>query len=62
VIDIDKSVRPQPFLQFLPGHHLAGALQHDSQNLKGLARKLQLQPARAQFRRLKINFEGPEPD
>ena len=26
VIDIDKSVRPQPLLQFLPRHHLAGAL------------------------------------
>ena len=58
VIDIDESVRPQPLLQFVPGHNLAGGLQQDGQNLKRLASEFQLQPALAQFSRLKVNFEG----
>ena len=62
MIDIDKRVRPQPLLQFLPSHHFAGALQQDGENLKGLAREFQLHPALAQFSRPKVNFEGSEPD
>ena len=62
MIDIDEGVRPQPLLQFLPGHHFAGALQQDGQNLKGLAGEFQLHSALAQFSRGKVNFEGSEPD
>jgi hypothetical protein len=58
VIYIDERVRPQPLLQFVPRYHIARALQQDGKNLKGLAGEFQLQPALAQFSRLKVNFEG----
>jgi hypothetical protein len=62
VVNVDEGVRPQPFLQFLSGHHFAGVFQQDGQDLKGLARKFQLHAAFAQFSRWKVNFEGSEPD
>jgi hypothetical protein len=44
VVNINKRVRPETLLQFLPGHHLTRALQQDAQDLKGLASKFQLHP------------------
>jgi hypothetical protein len=62
VIDVDERVRPQPLLQFLPGHHFAGPLKQDGKNLKGLARELQLRTSLAQFSRRKVDFEGSKLD
>jgi hypothetical protein len=62
VIDVDERVWPQPFLQFLPGHHLAWPLQQGGEHLKGLAREPQFHSRVAQFSRGKVNFEGSEPD
>jgi hypothetical protein len=62
VIDIDKSVWPQPLLQFLACHHFAGPLQQDGQNLKWLASKSQLHATFAQLSRWKVNFKGCKPD
>jgi hypothetical protein len=44
VVDIHKSVRPQPLLQFVPGHYFTWTLQQDAQDLKGLASKFQFHP------------------
>jgi hypothetical protein len=41
VIDINKCVRPQPLLQFLPCNDVTWALQKDGENLKRLAREFQ---------------------
>jgi hypothetical protein len=62
VIDIDKRIRPQPLLQFLPRHHLARALQQDGENLKGLAAEFQFDAGFTKFARHKVNFEDPEAD
>jgi hypothetical protein len=62
VIDIDERVWPQPFLQFLPRHHFAGAFQQDGENLKRLAGELQLYSALVQLSRWKVNFKALEPD
>src|SRR5580698_2250063 len=61
VIDIDKRVRPQPFLQLLPSHHIARTFQQNTQNLKGLPTKLQPNSALTQFSRTKVDFEISEP-
>ena len=57
VVDVDKGVRPEPFLQFVPGHYLAGMLQQNAKNLKRLAAELQLYSILAQFACTKVNFE-----
>jgi hypothetical protein len=57
VVDIDKSVGPKLALQFFPGHHFAGTLQKDAQNLKWLAAKFHLHSGLAQFAGPKINLE-----
>ena len=62
VIDVDKRIRPEPLLQFLPRHHFAGAFQQDGENLKRLAGEFQLHSALAHFSRWKVNFKGSEPD
>ena len=57
MIDIDKSVRPEPLLQFLPHHHFAWMLQQNAQNLKRLAAELKLHSRLAQLAAAKVNLE-----
>ena len=57
VIDVDKGVRPEPLLQFLPRHHVARALQQDREQLKWLAAELELDAILAQLAGSKINLE-----
>jgi hypothetical protein len=62
VIDIDKGVWPQPFLQILPGHNFAGTLQQNSQDLERLTGKFELDSTFAQLPYPKVDFEGSESD
>jgi hypothetical protein len=62
VIDVDKSVGPEPLLQLLPRHYLAGLLQQNTENLKRLPPEPLLQSSLAQFAGTKVNFEISEPD
>jgi len=50
VIKIDKRVpRPEAIAHFIARHDLAGLLQKDDQNLKGLFREFKSQTVLAQF-------------
>jgi hypothetical protein len=57
VIDVDKRVRPEPLLQFLPRHHVARTLQQNAEHLKRLPPELLLHSGLAQFAGAKINLE-----
>ena len=58
MVDVDKCIRPQPFLKFFSGGYFAGTLQQDGENLKRLARQFQLYSSLAQFSYSKVNFES----
>ena len=57
VIDVDKRVRPEPLLQFLPRDYVSRTLQQNGQDLKRLATELELHSGLAQLAGSKINFE-----
>jgi hypothetical protein len=60
-IEVNKSVlRPKFLLQFLAGDQLAGTLQQDDQQLKGLVLKLNANTILVQFARTRVHLEGAE--
>src|ERR1039457_4584895 len=59
-LDIDKSIRPQPLLQFLPRHHLPRPLQQNCKHLEWLPAELQLHAIFAQLARLHVCFKRAE--